>query len=318
MTFNTPSFWYKPPAEMSVLSRALIPLGWVYGAITAARMNLIQPQKAGAPVICVGNLTAGGSGKTPVAVALMKALQNSGWYKSPCFLTRGYGGTLTGPQEISPETGPDAGDEALLLSRTAPTVISRDRLAGAHHAAAQGHDLIIMDDGLQNPYLRKDISFIVVNGPLGWGNRRLIPAGPLREFIKCGLKRAHALIALDGAPDIPGDKPVFQARRRVSCPLPSGSKVIGFCALGRPEGFRDSLQTLGYDIVLFKTFPDHHRYSASDIQELKTEAARLNARLVTTEKDAVKIFPLNDISTVTIDLTFENPEALLSMIKART
>lgn len=317
MKFKTPAFWYRSAAETPFPFRLLIPLGWIYGAITAARLYLIKPQHAGVPVICIGNLTAGGSGKTPAALALMKLLKDSGLYKSPCFLTRGYGGSLTGPVAVTTKTGLVAGDEALLLSRIAPTIVSQDRLAGARHAKTLGHDLIVMDDGLQNPSLHKDISFVVVNGPLGWGNRRLVPAGPLREFIKFGLKRAHAVIAVDGAPAHEHEKPVIHAHRHLSCPLPPGSDVAAFCALGRPDNFLIGLQNLGLNVVAFRTFPDHHLYSAHDINDLRNEAGRLNAHLVTTEKDMVKIPSFEGITAIPLDLVFDDASAMLSLVKAQ-
>lgn len=317
MTFKTPDFWYKTATDIPLSKRLLIPVGWLYGALTAVRLKVTKPYKAGIPVICIGNLTAGGSGKTPVALALMQLIQSTDIYKSPCFLTRGYGGTQAGPVTVGPDTGLAAGDEALLLMQTAPTIIAHDRAAGARYAQNCGHDLIIMDDGFQNPHLYKDISLVVVNGQTGWGNGQIVPAGPLREFIKAGLQRATALIALDGPPPQEGNKPVVKAQCRVSCPLPRGSRVLGFCALGQPARFRATLSDLGLDVIAFTTFPDHYHYTAHDIDDLKAAAARQNLHLITTEKDAVKIIGQDGISTVHLEIIFDSPDDLLNLIKAQ-
>lgn len=317
MTFKTPDFWYRPAAALPLFCQLLIPAGWLYGILSAARLIWIKPYKADMPVICVGNLTAGGSGKTPTALALMKLIRHHDIFRSPCFLTRGYGGTVSGPISVGPDTGLAAGDEALLLAQAAPTIVAHDRAAGARYAQKCGHDLIIMDDGFQNPHLFKDLSLVVVNGQSGWGNGHLIPAGPLREFIPAGLRRATALIAIDGPPPQTDGKPLIPARSAVSCPLPQGSRVIGFCALGQPARFRQSLSDLGLDVIAFTTFPDHHNYTPQDIETLKTEARRHNAPLVTTEKDAIKINNREGIHTVPLEIVFENPDDILTLIKAR-
>lgn len=296
MRLNTPAFWYdtqSPGAKAKAI--ALSSLGAVYGLGHALHQATGHPRAAGLPVICIGNIVAGGSGKTPVAMALMALIRDSNLARNPCFLTRGYGGTLSGPLLVTPDRkAGEVGDEALLLAARAPTIKSADRFAGACFAKDRGHDLIVMDDGLQNRALEKDISIVVIDGTTGFGNRHLLPAGPLRTPVRSGLQQADAILivgddACGVASDIPPGKPVLRA---VIDPVPPpylAPSYYAFCGIARPEKFRRSLADCGLTVSGFRAFPDHFSYRPGDLQSLQAEAQARAARLITTAKDAARL-----------------------------
>lgn len=319
MRFNvklkTPAFWYQPWDQTSKLLRFLAPLGNIYGWVTRMRITLTKPVAVGIPVICVGNLVAGGSGKTPTALALLSLLKNSGIAKNPCFLTRGYGGTLTGPVFVSQHSFHDVGDESLLLSKAAPTIVARHRVAGARLAESSGYDMIIMDDGYQNPSLHKNVSFVVVDGRTGFGNGYMIPFGPLREKISEGLARATALVKIGDGPSIHTGKPVMNAYLAPTSDLAAGERVYGFCGLGIPEKFKQTLVELGFDVAGFEIFPDHHPYSHEELQNLHAKAFEKKAKLITTEKDFCRLPSSENIHLVKIKLVFDDPEKILLLVQ---
>lgn len=266
----------------------LAPLGWLYGASVAFKARTARPFDPGLPVVCVGNLTAGGSGKTPIAIALAEMLRAKG--HRPYFLTRGYGGSERGPALAS--RGHSAalmGDEALLLARTAPTIVARDRAAGARLAGEKGATVIVMDDGHQNFSLTKTLSLVVVDAETGFGNGYQIPAGPLREPVTQGLARADAVILVgDGAPDLRGfGGPVLRAHLKAEGDAFAGKTVFAFAGIGRPEKFAASLEDSGAAVTGSCFFPDHHPYTEDEIIQLRAVAG--NAVLVTTEKDFVRL-----------------------------
>ncbi|MGY6661806.1 MAG: tetraacyldisaccharide 4'-kinase [Glycocaulis sp.] len=295
-----PAFWNDKAGRSSgAVTRALLsPLGWAYAAAGAARIARTTPLKADVPVICVGNLTLGGTGKTPVSATLLAMLQDMG--ANPFALSRGWGGRLKGPVRVDAcqHSADDVGDEPLLLARAAPAIISADRPAGAQLAANEGAGIIVMDDGHQNPTLHKDFSFVVVDGETGWGPGTIFPAGPLREPVSAGLARADAVIVMMGdsetLPDLARlkldtlEKPVFRAWLAPSAPVPEG-RLLAFAGIGRPQKFFDGLKAAGGDIADAIQFPDHHRFSASDLKRLADLADSWDARLVTTEKDYVRL-----------------------------
>lgn len=315
MKFQTPSFWYKPWAQLPRWVHVLSPLGKLYGLAGKIRAYFTTPYQAGSRVICVGNLVAGGSGKTPTALALMQIIKEGGLARNPCFLTRGYGGRLKGPVFVSDHGYQDVGDESLLLSRVAPVIVAKDRVSGAQLAVRSGHDLIVMDDGFQNPALHKDTSFVVVDGKTGFGNGYLIPLGPLRENINDGLSRAQAIIKIGGETSLHTAKPVIQAHIEAACDLPRGSKVYGFCGLGQPEKFRQSLLDYGYELAGFKIFADHHPYTRTDLQNLHAAAFEQQAHLITTAKDLCRIDVPENIHVLRIQLIFDQPEQLLAYLQ---
>ncbi len=312
---KTPTYW----KNKNILSIILLPLGWIYGLATALRLWIHTPQKVDAKVICVGNLTAGGTGKTPVAVSLAALLQQNG--KNPYFVSRGYGGKLKDVL-VDPKrhTAADVGDEPLLLARQAQVVINPQRYEGALLAEQEGADYIIMDDGFQNPYLYKDFSFIVVDGNFGFGNGFCIPAGPLREFKGLGLKRANAVIILgEDKHNLSGSfgkLPVFRGKTVAVSPSPLTYDVVAFAGIGRPEKFYQSLRDCGFKIVATKDFPDHHFYSEAELQELLDLGKKYKAPVYTTAKDFVKIPPRlqSKFKVLEITIEWENPAELANFL----
>ena len=285
-----PAFWWRSPGVASTL---LAPFGALYGAVAASRMR--RPgRRAGVPVICVGNFTLGGSGKTPTAIAIAELLLATG--RKPVLLSRGYGGSLAGPVPVDPQrhAAAEVGDEALLLAAVAPTIVSRDRADGARLADALGATVIVMDDGFQNFQLAKDVSFVVVDAGAGFGNGRLIPAGPLREPIDQGLSRADAVVMLgDGDVPLPSfDGPIIDAELHPTAPERfAGRSVFAMPGIGRPEKFFATLRALGADLAAARSFPDHAPYAPQALSRLAAEARAAGAQLVTTEKDAARLPP---------------------------
>ena len=320
---RAPDFWRRGGGPLGAV---LTPLGWGYGLATRLRLAMANPFKASVTVLCVGNLTAGGAGKTPVALSLGRRLMDQG--RKVHFLSRGYGGFQAGPLRVDPDShrAIDVGDEALLLAAAAPTWISRDRALGAR-AASDGADLIIMDDGFQNPSVAKDLSLLVVDGGFGFGNGRMIPAGPLREPVAPALGRAGALVVIGedeagiaNRPEIlTAGLPVLKAGIE---PGPEakglkGNPVVAFAGIGLPEKFFDTLRRIGCDVVAVHAFPDHGPYSAGDLRRLKTEAEEKKADLVTTEKDFQRL-PENErdgIRVLTITLQWADEASLDAVLR---
>lgn len=297
-----PAFWIDNAGRSSSrVTRALMsPLGWLYAAAGAARIARTTPERVDIPVICVGNLTLGGTGKTPVSITLLERLKALG--ATPYALSRGWRGRLTGPLQVDPDmhSARDVGDEPLLLARAAPAIISADRPAGAKLAATNGASIIVMDDGHQNPTLHKDFAFVVVDNEAGWGPGTIFPAGPLREPVSTGLARADAVIVMTSGPDDTPryealgladlEIPVFQAWLAPSAPAPEG-RLLAFAGIGRPQKFFDGLKAAGGELADAISFPDHHSFSASDLKQLADLAESWQARLITTEKDHVRLPP---------------------------
>jgi tetraacyldisaccharide 4'-kinase len=284
-----PEFWDRDDALSRLTVSALSPVGFLYGATVKWKATHAMPYRAGVPVICVGNITAGGTGKTPVAIAIARALIARG--RKPAFLTRGYGGELAGPLKVEAQDARQVGDEPLLLARVAPTVVSRWRPEGAKLAVEGGADVIVMDDGHQNFSLAKDLSIVVIDAERGFGNGRVLPAGPLREPVSQGLARADAVILMgDGSPSLEGfSGPVLRAHLQPFDATVAGQRVIAFAGIGRPAKFFDTLRAVGADVAAAVPFADHHAYSREEIARLKAQARDQNAQLVTTEKDLVRL-----------------------------
>jgi tetraacyldisaccharide 4'-kinase len=291
---SAPEFWTRGGARARLASHLLQPLALGHWAAGAARRALARPFHAPVPVVCVGNVVAGGAGKTPVAMSLAHMATGRGL--NPHILSRGYGGRISGPIAVDParHDARAVGDEPLLLAGVAPTWIARDRVAGARAAAAAGAGIIILDDGFQNPLLAKDRSLLVVDGGYGFGNGRVIPAGPLREPVAAALARADAVVLLgeDEAHLLPqlGATPVLRATL-----APVGgeelreARVVAFAGIGRPEKFFRTLEALGAKLAARHAFADHHLWREDELLRLGAEAERFHARLVTTEKDWVRL-----------------------------
>ena len=304
---RAPDFWRK----RTLPARLLAPLGALYGASVAFKARHARPRDAAIPVICIGNLTAGGSGKTPIAIAIAQALRARG--HRPFFLTRGYGGSEKGPALASRgHSAKMMGDEALLLARTAPTIVARDRAAGARLAREKGASVLVMDDGHQNFSLRKDLSLVVVDGETGFGNGFQIPAGPLREPVAQGLARADAVVLVgEGTPRL-GDfrGPVLRAHLKADGESFAGKTVFAFAGIGRPEKFVASLEAGGAIVAGSCFFADHHRYGEEEIIQLKAVAG--DAVLVTTQKDFVRLTTAQrqDIRVLKIFAAFDDTAAI--------
>jgi tetraacyldisaccharide 4'-kinase len=290
---RAPSFWYANSAGGRALAALLSPLGALYGYAVEHRARHAHPWRASIPVICVGNLTAGGSGKTPIAVAVARMAAAAG--RKPVFLTRGYGGNLKGPVLVDParHTAADVGDEPLLLAAHAPVVVARNRADGARLAQSLGAGAIVMDDGFQNFDLAKDLSLVVVDAASGFGNGALIPAGPLRERVHHGLARADALVVMgEGEAPIPPFPRVLRAKLVADAPeAVRGRDVFAFAGIGRPEKFFALLAEIGAKIAGAKAFADHHPFSATELSALRRAAEGAHALLVTTQKDYLRIPP---------------------------
>jgi tetraacyldisaccharide 4'-kinase len=316
---RAPEFWTSGTFAAKTCAALLAPCGAVYGASVRLRRAQARPYRACARVVCVGNLTAGGSGKTPVAIALGNLLAAHG---NVVFLTRGYGGRLQGPIVVDPSrhTAHDTGDESLLLARRHRTVVARNRAAGARLADAGGADFILMDDGFQNFSLVKDFSLLVVDAESGFGNGRLIPAGPLREPVRAGLARANAIVLTgSGDPALPPfNGPILRARfvpEKIE--TLRSRKVLAFAGIGRPAKFFSMLSANGVELIGARAFPDHHVFTTREVDELKEQAANSNALLATTEKDFLRLDPSqrDGIEPIAIHASFES--SLMASIMAR-
>lgn len=293
---RAPRFWFNPPG---VAALALSPLAAIWAAVTRRRLARSGTRVEGLRVICVGNLTAGGTGKTPLVCDLVQRLQGMG--EAPHVLSRGYGGSETRPLRVDPaHTADKVGDEPLLLSSFAPVWVSRDRVAGAKAAHLAGASIVVMDDGFQNPDLHKDLSILVIDTEVGFGNGRVIPAGPLREPVAAGVVRADLVVAIgpdEATARLRCDWPVLDTVPMAPAtlqPLKTGMdwralRLFAFAGIGRPEKFFATLAATGAQVVGTRSFADHAAYDRRIMARLRAEAAEAKAQLVTTEKDLVRL-----------------------------
>ncbi|MEX2128300.1 MAG: tetraacyldisaccharide 4'-kinase [Xanthobacteraceae bacterium] len=275
----------------------LAPLAAIYGTVAAARMKRAGA-RAAVPVICIGNPTLGGAGKTPAALAIAEMLAGMG--ERPAFISRGYGGRSAGPIVVDPARhhASEVGDEPLLLARAFPTIVARDRVAGAELAAKRGASIIVLDDGFQNPALAKDVSLLLIDGAIGIGNGAVFPAGPLRAPLRAQLELAQGVVLVgvetDGISKLASGTalPVFIAKLvpdAATAMILSGKKALAFAGIGHPEKFFTTLADIGVEAVERMSFPDHHRYSAKDVRTLINAAATRGLVLLTTEKDLARM-----------------------------
>ena len=315
-----PAFWHNPTARLA--PRLLSPLGRITARVTARRLQ--RPGwRAPVPVICCGNLGVGGAGKTTVALDLLRRLRARGIDAHA--LTRGYGGTAGDVLRVDPSRhdASRVGDEALLLAACAPAWISADRAASARAAIAHGARCLVMDDGMQNPTLLQDCVLLVIDGESGFGNGRLLPAGPLRESIDSGAARADAAILI--GPDrhgvlkrLPDRLPVIRARlvMRPEAYVLRGRKLAAFAGIGRPDKFFEALDAIGLDLVQRTGFPDHHRYHPGQLRRLAAQARARDALLVTTPKDAVRLPAAfrRHVAILDVALQWDDPEMIDTLL----
>jgi tetraacyldisaccharide 4'-kinase len=314
---RAPAFWSAP--HPTLVARALAPLGALYGALTAQRMAR-RGLCVDAPVVCIGNFTAGGAGKTPTAIAAARALRALG--ERPFFLSRGYGAreSVRTPVRVDPARhGASAvGDEPLLLAREAATFVCADRVAGAQAAVRAGASVIVMDDGLQNPSLHKDLAIVVIDAEAGAGNGLCIPAGPLRAPLAAQWAHVDAALIIGAPTHEAGRALAWEAQAR-GLPVLRGAlapdetqahellgrRVVAFAGIGRPEKFFDTLREAGALIAQTRAFPDHHVFTQSELDDLRARAAAEQASLVTTRKDYVRMGAPGDVAVLDVSLSLE-------------
>lgn len=315
---RAPGFWHREPG---VLSTLLAPLGALYAAGTARRLRMETPAHMPVPVVCIGNLNAGGTGKTPTTIAIVQRLLE--WGVAVHVVSRGYGGSLEGPVRVQEmkHTADEVGDEPLLMAAFAPVWVAKDRAAGARAAVDAGAQIILLDDGFQNPSVHKDLSIVVVDARQGFGNGHVIPAGPLREPVATGLARADFTLTIGAAADqidIPGPP---QLRGNLQ-PLQTGMSwagvpVFAFAGIGQPEKFFRTLKALGADVRGTVALDDHQPLSQALLTRLGEQAAKLSAQPITTEKDAVRLPPAlrGRVMTLPVRLEIEDWAPLDARLK---
>ena len=320
---QAPKFWNNP--KPSLLAYALLPIAMLYQKLYHHRVRTTKPTRGNVPVLCIGNVSAGGAGKTPVCIEMAKHLMVKG--KKVVFLSRGYKGELTGPLQVNPakHSYRDVGDEPLLLAGVAPTIIAKQRDKGLALATYLGADIVIMDDGMQNPSVYKDRSLLVIDGKVGIGNGLTLPSGPLREPLAEALSRVQGVVimgddnhnVMDKILQIAPHMPVTFAHLEAHCSgLYGQQSVVAFAGIGRPSKFFETVHTLGYDAVQTIPYPDHHPYGESDMKHLRHCASKHSAHLITTAKDKIRL-PTdihNEIHVVDIQVKWKMATAPKSLL----
>ncbi len=325
--FKAPAFWYnQKTTSQKILKHVLSPLGWLYASIVEKRFGMYTPVPMSKPVICIGNLTVGGNGKTPTVLSLAGLFINKKY--NTHLLTKGYGGEETGPIQINAEidTAEYVGDEALLLAEHAPTWVSVNRAIGAQNAIDGGAEIVIMDDGFQNPIIYKDFSLVVIDGKVGFGNQHIMPSGPLREDIEKGILRADAVLIIgedrtrvtEQIKDIK-DIPILSAKLVAARNNPKikDKRIAAFAGIGRPSKLKETLEDYGANVIMWKEFPDHYLYHESDLLDFIFNARSADLPIITTSKDYVRI-PENmkkAMNVFSIKLEWKNKEEIISLIE---
>jgi len=325
-----PDFWKKDPEDAGLWPRALTPLSQLWQWAGKRRWQQGAHAKISIPVICVGNVNLGGTGKTPTVIETVSRLLAMG--KTPHVVSRGFKGQLQGPVQIDPtkHTANDVGDEPLLLAAFAPTWVSKDRLAGARAAEAAGADVVVLDDGLQNPAVAKDLTILVVDAQMGFGNGQVMPAGPLRESIDAAISKADLLLTIGPKGVVHRDFinkwPVLNALPHASSTITllqtgmdwQGLHALAFAGIGRPEKFYRTLKDIGVVLKGTRSFDDHQTLSSALLMRLEKEAWEMGAQLVTTEKDAVRLPKgwQHKVLTVPVRLKIHDGEVFDQALKA--
>ncbi|MCI5044599.1 MAG: tetraacyldisaccharide 4'-kinase [Aquisalinus sp.] len=324
---SPPEFWQDPDGSKHPAAVILSPVAAIYDFIGRRKIRSARPFVANKAVICVGNVSMGGVGKTPFAIMLAEHLRDM--ERSVIFLTRGYGGALKAPTLLSDKhTARESGDEAQLLKSVGPVVVSSDRPQGARLAFSDSDaELLIMDDGFQNPALYKNLSFLLVDADTGFGNGKVFPAGPLREKPASALTRAEAVVFVlpeqkaavpESLLEWAGEKPVLRCWLEAEMPLSTGQRVVAFCGIGRPEKFYRTARQVGYELVRTKDFPDHHAFTEDDLAGLQALASEHEATLLTTQKDHVRL-PHDlqtQVTTLPVRMQVDNKELLTSLLES--
>lgn len=320
-----PKFWDRPTSWQATLLR---PFGQLYAMATARRLANGQTEHLDIPVVCVGNINAGGTGKTPTVIAVVEYLRDM--YKTPHIVSRGYGGTLEGPVRVDPSvhTADQVGDEPLLLAAFAEVWVSKDRALGGKAAQDAGASVVVLDDGHQNPALYKDLSIVVVDAAHGFGNGQCLPAGPLREPVNDGLSRANLLLSIgpqSAQNQFKNAQPTYEIPHITAAlePLKTGmdwadTRAFAFAGIGHPEKFFTTLRSLGAKVVHTEPLDDHQKLSSNLLMRFEADARAKNAQLVTTEKDAARL-PVSfrsKVITLPVRLNFKDDGALQSALQA--
>ena len=324
-----PRFWFRSPTHPGIWPRVLAPFGALYAFGTQRRLDRGARAQQSVPVIAVGNVNLGGTGKTPTVIALIEYLATLG--ERPAVVTRGYGGSVIGPHRVDIKTdrAKEVGDEALLLASFAPVYVSPERVPGARLAIADGCSVIILDDALQNPALHHDLTITVMDAEIGFGNGRVAPAGPLREPVSKALARTDIVIAIGANTSIEAQVsqwPILKDHALLSAalhPLPTGFswdglRAYAFAGIGRPQKFFTSLKEVGAQLIVTRAFDDHEPYALALLKRMQAEAWAKDCNLVTTEKDAARLPPemRAEVLTFPVRLVLEDPEPLLAALSA--
>ena len=325
---RTPKYWYRPADRQNIFSFLLAPFGWLYARGTANRVSRPTELSPKCPVICIGNLNAGGTGKTPTVIAVTQICQSLG--ARVCVVSKGYKGSFHGPVEVDPKKhfAIETGDEPLLLAEFAPTIVAKNRVKGVLAAMNQKPDIILLDDGHQDPSVKKNLSIVVVDAEKGFGNGLCVPAGPLREPVLEGLKRADILLSIGDHKaqslflDKWGNKPTTKHLTAKLNPLETGMNwseglYLAFAGIGNPEKFFATLESLGAEIVHREALEDHQKLSSTLLMRLKSLAKKHGAQLVTTEKDAARLPSefLCNVLTLPVRLNLDQPDTFKEVIK---
>ena len=331
---RAPAFWFNPPAKPGFWPRVLHPLSILWRAISDRRQKRGKHLRVSVPVVCVGNINVGGTGKTPTVIKLLSVFNALGI--AAHVISKGYGGSTKGPLRVDEvtHTASDVGDEPLLIAAFGPCWVAKDRAAGAQAAISAGAEVLILDDGMQNPDLIKDFTIMVVDAGVGFGNERLLPAGPLRQGVSDGLVVADMVLSIGprssqdvfskrfkGTEDVPHVRAALE-------PLQTGMlwhdlRAFAFAGIGRPEKFFETLRDTGASVVATRSFGDHETLSGKLLRRMEIEAAQMGAQMVTTEKDAVRLPKAwrQKVITLPVRLDVEDEEtvveAMSALIKAR-
>jgi tetraacyldisaccharide 4'-kinase len=324
MASEAPPFWWDKPNWRAY---GLAPLSWIYGAVAGRRLLKAEPPKIPAPVLCIGNFTVGGAGKTPTAIAFAKAAKERGLH--PGIVSRGYGGNYKGLHIVDPsaDSARHVGDEPLLLARHAPVALCPDRLKSALELHQRGCDFIIMDDGFQSARLHTDFSLLVVDSTRGIGNGKVIPAGPLRAPLTDQMRKTDAVLRIGKGAEADfvvrqasrAGRAVYEAQLQPSSSADvAGNRWLAFAGIGNPSKFFASVQQAGGEVAEGKTFPDHYSYQPDDIAKLIETAEKLGVGLITTAKDHVRLVTMSDVpnafirnlAVLDVDLSFERKDAI--------